>query len=108
MTFKEQLAADVGAVFLNPQEFGETHIVDDKEMVIVIDDYGSSEHQRQAGQYLDGIYTKRRRVYVAAADFGPLPKQGSVLTVDDDEYTVMDAVAEGDIYVITAEANDSR
>lgn len=108
MTFKEQLAADVGAVFLNPQEFGETHMVDDKEMVIVIDDYSSSEHPRQAGQYLDGLYTKTRQVYVAAADFGPLPKQGSVFTVDDGEYKVMDAVAEGDMYVITAGANDSR
>jgi len=42
MTFKEQLAADVGAVFLNPAEFGETHIVNDKEMAIVIDGYISS------------------------------------------------------------------
>ncbi|MCI9388371.1 MAG: hypothetical protein HFH54_01635 [Lachnospiraceae bacterium] len=107
MTFKEQLAADVGAVFLNPQEFGEIHRVNDEEMVIVIDDYASSEHPRQASQYLDGIYTKQRRVYVAAADFGPLPKQGSVFMVDDGEYTVMDATAEGDMYMITAEVADS-
>lgn len=48
-----------------------------------------------------------RKVYVAAGDFGPLPKQGSVFTVDDGEYKVMDAVAEGDMYVITAEVDDS-
>lgn len=107
MTFKEQLAAGVGAVFLNPAEFGETHIVNDKEMAIVIDGYISSEHQGGAGQYLDGLYTKMRKVYVAAGDFGPLPKQGSVFTVDDGEYKVMDAVAEGDMYVITAEVDDS-
>lgn len=44
---------------------------------------------------------------MAAGDFGPLPKQGSVFTVDDGEYKVMDAVAEGDMYVITAEVDDS-
>lgn len=107
MTFKEQLGADVGAVFLNPVEFGEMHTVNDREMSIVIDGYTASEYQRGTGQYLDGLYTKMRRVYVAAADFGPLPKQGSVFTVDDGDYTVMDAVAEGDMYVITAEVSDS-
>lgn len=107
MTFKEQLAADAGAVFLNPAEFGETHVVNDREMAIVIDGHISSGHQGGAGQYLDGAYTKLRKVYVAAADFGPLPKQGSVFTVDDGEYTVVDAVAEGDMYTITAEADDS-
>lgn len=107
MIFKEQLAADVGAAFLNPAEFGEVHMVDGKEMVIVIDGYGSSERQGQTGHPRDGSFMKQRQVYVAAADFGPLPKQGSAFTVDDGEYTVMDAAAEGDIYVITAEVDDS-
>lgn len=107
MTFKEQLAADVGAVFLNPAEFGETHTVNDKEMAIVIDGYASSGRQGGAGQYLDGLYTKMRKVYVAARDFGPLPKQGSVFTVDEGEYTVVDAAMEGVMYVIMAEVSDS-
>ena len=64
MTFKEQLAEDVGTVFLNPVEFGEMHIVNDKAMAIVIDGYTASEYQRGAGQYLDGLYTKMRRGYV--------------------------------------------
>lgn len=108
MTFKEQLEADVGAVFLNPLEFGEVHTVDDKEMVITIDDYELSGRQWQAGQCLDGIYVKQRAIYVAAADFGPLPAHGSYLTIDNKGYTVMDAVAEGDLYRIAVEANEGR
>lgn len=107
MTLKEQLEADVGAVFLNPLEFGEVHTVDDKETVITIDDYELSGHQRQAGQCLDGIYVKRRLIYVAA-DFGPLPVHGAYLTIDNEGYTVIDAVAEGGVYKIAVEANASR
>lgn len=102
MTFKEQLETDVGAIFLNPEEFGETHIVNDKEMTIVIDD---NELIGRQGQHIDGIYKNQKLIYVSAADFGPLPKQGSTLKLDGGTYTVDSAAAEGDIYSITASAN---
>lgn len=108
MTFKEQLEKDVRTTFLNPKEFGEIHKVDDKEMVIVIDDHALREHPQQAGQHLDGIYAKQRLIYVAAADFGPLPVYGAFFTLDDEGYTVVDAVEEGAMYAITIEANESR
>ncbi len=107
MTFKEQMAKDVGAVFLNPNEFGETHVVDGREMVIVMDNNELLARQRQ-GQYADGIYAGQKLIYVAAADFGPLPAYGSFFTIDDEGYTVIDAISEGDVYAVTIEANESR
>lgn len=105
MTFKEQLAADVKGTFLNPKEFGEVHTVDGREMAVVIEDH---ELQGRQGQelYADGIYAKRKLLYVAAADFGPLPTHRSFFTVDAESYTVIDATAEGDMYAITVEANE--
>lgn len=105
MGFKELLQQDVKNVFLNPAEFGEAHTVEGREMVIVIDDHELLEHQRKTGQCLDGIYDKQRLIYVAAEDIGPLPAQGSFFTIDNESYTVVDAVAEGDIYAITIGAN---
>lgn len=102
MTFKEQLAADVGAVFLNPEEFGETHTVNGREMIVVIDD---NELIGRQGQHMDGIYKGQKLVYVSAADFGPLPKQGSIFRLDGDTYTVDSVAAEGDVYSITVSAN---
>lgn len=102
MTFKEQLAADAGTVFLNPREFGEAHTVNGREMVVVIDD---NELIGRQGQHIDGIYRGQKLVYVAAADFGPLPKQGSIFRLDGGTYTVDSAAAEGDIYSITVSAN---
>ena len=40
-TFKEALQNDVKAVFLNPAEFGELHIVNGRKMLAVLDDMGS-------------------------------------------------------------------
>lgn len=104
MSFKQLLQQDVENVFLNPAEFGGIHMVDDREMAIVIDDHESYKRQTQ-GQYADGNYMKRKLIYMAAADFGRLPTYGSYITIDGEGYTVMDAVAEGDIYAVTIEAN---
>ena len=104
LSFKELLQQDAKNVFLNPAEFGGAHMVDDREMVIVIDDHELSKRQTQ-GQYADGIYKKQKLIYMAAADFGPRPTYGSYITIDGEGYTVVDAVAEGDIYAVTIEAN---
>lgn len=108
MSFKELLQQDAKNVFLNPAEFGETHTVNGKEMVIVIDNYELHGDQGQAGHPKDGSYMKRKLAYVAAEDFGPLPKQGSSFTIDKGRYRVVDAIREGDIYQITIEAYKSK
>ena len=36
--FQEMLSQDIKDIFLNPEEFGETHLVDGKEMVVILDD----------------------------------------------------------------------
>lgn len=107
MTFKEQLAKDVGTVFLNPEEFGETHVVNGKEMVVAIDNYELSERQQRAGQPRDGIYKNQKLVYVGASDFGPLPAQGSLFTLDKRDYLVADAVSEDGVYLITIGIGDA-
>jgi hypothetical protein len=37
MGFKEQLFKDIGNVFMNPDEFGESHTVDGKKMNVIVD-----------------------------------------------------------------------
>ena len=54
---------------------------------------------------MDGIFTNQRLIYVAASDFGPLPKQGSILTLDKRTFRVVDAIDEDGVYSITLEAN---
>ncbi len=105
MTFKELLKQDVSAVFLNPEEFGETHVVNGQEMVIIIDNNEQIEREKRVGQSNGAVYANQKLFYVAASDFGALPKQGSALMMDGERYLVDDAVSEGDIYSISIHAN---
>lgn len=108
--FKDIIQADNVAVFLNPDEFGEEHIISGRRMKIIIDDIELVEREkRQAGlkAYRQGIYKRQVLFYVLARDFGTLPVVGRSLTLDERPYLVTDAVNEDGIYSISLEATQS-
>ena len=74
-------------------------------MPVQIDSNEQIEREKRLNQNMDGIFTNQRLIYVAASDFGPLPKQGSILTLDKRTFRVVDAIDEDGIYSITLEAN---
>lgn len=103
-TFKELLKADVRNIFLNPAEFGERHRVNDRIMVIVLDDMENIEREKKMKSNMDGIYARQVLFYVAAEDFGPLPAQGGLVDIDGQKYVVTDATDEAGMYGITVQA----
>ena len=107
MTFKEIIASDVHAVFLNTTEFSEAHTINGVEMACQEDSNEQIEREKRMNQNMDGIYTNQKLIYVAAVDYGPLPKQGSLVTYDGKKYRVVDAISEDGVYSITLEANRS-
>lgn len=105
MSFKDVIRNDVHSVFMNPEEFSETHTVNGVEMAVQIDSNEQIEREKRFNQHMDGIYLNQKLIYVSESDFGPLPKQGSILTLDKRTYRVADAIAEDGVYSITIEAN---
>lgn len=105
MTFKDIIANDVHQTFLNTEEFSDTHIVNGVEMPVQIDSNEQIEREKRYSQNIDGMYLNQKLIYVAASDYGPLPKQGSMLTLDGRKYRVADAIDEYGVYSITLEAN---
>lgn len=103
--FKEQIAKDVKNTFLNTDEFSDVHQVNGVEMPVQVDNIEQIEREKRANQNADGIFTQQKLIYVRSADFGPLPKQGSLLKLDKRNYRVMDAIDEDGVYSITIEAN---
>lgn len=103
--FKDIIARDVHQTFLNIDEFSDIHKVNGKEMPVQIDTNEQIEREKRMNQNADGIYTNQKLIYVAASDFGPMPKQGAILNLDGKIYRVADAVDEYGIYSITIEAN---
>lgn len=105
MGFKDVIRADVHKVFLNVEEFSDTHVINGVEMPVQIDSNEQIEREKRYNQNMDGIYKNQKLIFVAASDFGPLPKQGSLLIMDKRTYRVADAIDEDGIYSITLEAN---
>ena len=105
MSFKDILASDVHEVFLNTEEFSDIHTVNGKPMAVQIDDNEQIEREKRFNQNMDGIFVNQRLIYVAASDYGALPKQGTIVTLDKRTYIVADAISEDGIYSITLEAN---
>ena len=105
MGFKNIVREDVHNVFLNIEEFSEIHTINGKSMPVQVDSNEQSEREKRSAKNIEGIFTNQRLIYVAASDFGTMPKQGSLLTMDNRMFRVADAVDEDGIYSITLEAN---
>lgn len=105
MTFKEIVKNDVRQVFMNLDEFSETHTINGKEMPVQIDSNEQIEREKRLNQNMDGIYKNQKLIYVSAEDFGALPKQGAMLNMDGRMYKVEDAIHEDGVYSITLGAN---
>lgn len=105
MTFKQLMRQDVKKVFLNPEEFGEEHIVNGKRMLIMIDDNELTEREKRMKSNMDGIYKKQTLIYVSALDYGPLPGIGKPVKIDGVTFIVTDSINEGGVYSLHLEAN---
>ena len=105
-TFKEQIAADISATFLNNSEFADNHNVNGKEIPAIVDDNELLERDKSKllNGPLDGIYKARRLLYVSRADYGPRPAQNSALTLDGKPYRVKTCTEEDGMLAIELEA----
>lgn len=86
-TFKVCAAADIGNVFFNGDEHAETHIIDGKECLVIIEEGDLREHSAHweagAKQNFDtGLYTAHTILYIQVDDYGPKPKVGKQLVMD--------------------------
>lgn len=66
--FKDIIRKDNAAVFLNPDEFGEIHLVGGRRMNVIVDDNEMIEREkRQSGMkdYRQGVY-KRQMLFMSA------------------------------------------
>ena len=103
-TFKDLIAADVHDVFLNTDEFSDIHNLNGVDMPVQEDSNEQIEREKRFNQHMDGVYLNQKLIYVSAVDYGPMPKQGSMITYDGKRYKVADAIEEDGIYSITLEA----
>ena len=104
-TFKSIIANDIHSTFLNTEEFSDLHVVNGVEMPLQMDEIEQINREKRYKDNMDGIFVQQRMIYVAASDYGPLPKRDSLITLDGRKYRVADAIDEYGVYSITLEAN---
>ena len=87
MGFKDQVAADIQAVFLDLEFFGELYRIEGREIPIVIDNDELLE--RQGGQDL-AVAESSTLFYARAVDLPPRRAAGSLLNINGRERIVDD------------------
>ena len=87
MNFKDMVAADIAATFLDNAFFGETYRVEGKEITIVIDNDELKE--RQGGQDL-AVAESSTLFHAAVSDLPPRKAPGSNLNINGRECIVDD------------------
>lgn len=110
-TFKDCAAADIETVFFNGDEHADWHIVDGKNVLVVVVEGGLREHNSHweggAKQNFDtGLYSAHSILYIKTADYGPKPKIGKLLVMDAGTdhkrtYSIMKCEEEAGVYRMT-------
>ncbi len=105
MDFKEYARQDIEDVFLNPEEFGESHTVNGVPGIpVIFDDFELMSREKFKNVQDDSTSRKQSIFYVKAADFGRLPAKGKNVTIDGKNFRVEKAVNEFGVYAITVAA----
>lgn len=105
LTFKDCAAADIDTVFFNTDEFAETHKVNGKDMLAVLDENTlidrSAHWEGGAKQSFDqGLYRADAKLFVKCRELGGRPKVGSPMIVDGKKYLVDSVDEEAGVYSV--------
>jgi hypothetical protein len=102
MNFKEQIKKDVKNVFLNFSEFAETHNLNGKNVLCIIDTDDTKEQIRS----LAGVFINVLKIFVDSKDISPRPVEGQLFKVDGSLHLVKSVSDESGILKIEVEANE--
>ncbi len=86
--FRDCVEKDIDLAFFNGDEHADWHIVDGKKALVIIEEEDLREHSAHweagAKQNFDtGLYTAHTILYVRVEDYGPKPKIGKELVLDE-------------------------
>lgn len=104
MGFKDLLVQDAKNVFLNREEFADTHSINGKSMPVLVDDNEILERDKSKlmNVTITGIYKERKLIYVATDDLGAKPAPDDLLNFDGAWYKVNDCTDEAGILCMQA------
>lgn len=107
--FREQIAADNTAAFINSLEFADKHNLNGTECSAILQDISVAEGLSTgtgASQTYPGIYGSRLQVNCLAVDLQQVPVFGQLFVLDAKQYLVESCANDMGILTIQLVAND--
>lgn len=101
--FKDAVAADIKGVFINSDEFAETHNLNGKSVLCVVDK--NSIVEGRDGK-IEGVFLNSLSIHVSKDDLDSIPIEGEWLSIDGSFHIVRSVSEEMGVLVILAEANE--
>lgn len=106
--FKDAIAADKKAVFINGDEFADTHNINGVDVVCVVDgDLITERNAKTYAEYAEGVFKSQITIFVDAADLPQRPVKGEGIRFDGEYFSVDECIENAGIYEITLGANDA-
>ena len=114
MEFKEQIASD-REIFLNLDEFSEFHVISYKvgseqitsNVESILTRGVRSKSLKEQSQNI-GISTSYSRLYYRSEELEPIPRQGTLITIDGYRYTVTSIEEQFGVSRLTMEGYHQR
>ena len=105
--FKEQAADDLG-VFLNADEFAETHTVNGVEVQAVLEGLTTKEFVQHRGHRIsfEGVDARTVILHLRAMEIPQKVAQGKVLELDGEMYRIADSADDMGLLTLTLEAGE--
>lgn len=106
ISFKEQLEADLD-IFINADEFAETHNINGQDVICVLEGLTTKEQITKANNTpaFDGISGVTRILHIKATDLSERVVHGNAIEVDGEIYRVGDVVEDMGLLTVTLEAD---
>lgn len=101
MSFKTQIAKDIANVFINADEFADSHDIDGVQVVCVIDT--DILHERST-LVSDAVFGNQIALHVQASAFAEKPVHNQLMRIDDGLYLVREVAENMGMYTITLES----
>lgn len=103
--FKDTILEDIKTIFLNPEEFGEEHLIDGKKMTVTIDGIERlrREQLHSNNQVNEALSYHRLILYVSREDYGRMPQIGKLIQLDGISFEITDCIHEDGMYSISLE-----
>lgn len=107
MNLKEQMAADIAAVFLNQDENADWHDINGQQVLCIVDEDISKQRTNRQSDNYDGIFSRQITVFIAEMDLGYRPERNQKMTVDSECFLVLNCSASEGMLEIELGANQA-